>query len=274
VAQNIAWTEDVDAGAAGWANSVNNPDSISYVADLDGDACISVSDLDVLMDPFNFNHSEEDYGNPTGLNFAAPAVMTLSLEELEALLNPEVTPLPSASPTPEVTVTPAPTQSPVPEETAAPAESLTPDEPEQPEESPTPEVTVKPEESPAPEETEMPAESPVPEETKAPENSLGPEATEPPAENMPSEESGEPPESPPSEGAEPPADAQKGEASPPPETIEGEKEQNAETGEQGGFRELTAAVSHQDKALPDTEKARKNAHFKVSHRKRKIKVMQ
>ena len=91
---------------------------------------------------------------------------------------------------------------------------------------------------------------------------------------MPPEESGEPPESPPSEGAEPPADAQEGEASPPPETIEGEKEQNAETGEQSGFGELTAAVSHQDKALPDTEKARKNAHFKVSHRKRKIKVMQ
>lgn len=274
VAQNIAWTEDVDVGAAGWANSVNNPESISYVADLDGDACISVSDLDVLMDPFNFNHSEEDYGNPTGLNFAAPAVMMLSLEELKALLNPEVTPLPSTSPTPEVTVTPAPTESPVPEETAAPTESLTPDEPEQPEESPTPEATVKPEESPAPEATEMPAESPVPEETKAPENSPGPEVTESPAENMPPEESGEPPESPPSEGAQPPVGAQEGDASPPPKTIEGGKEQNAETGEQGGFGGITAAVSHQDKALPDTEKARKNAHFKVSPRKRKIKVMQ
>lgn len=274
VSRNILWTRAAAAGDLGWDESVNNPDSLAYAADLNGDKNISVSDLDVLMDPFNFNHSEEDYGNPVGLNFAAPAVMMLSLEELEALLNPEATPLPSVSPTPEATVTPVPTQSPVPEETAAPAESLVPDESEQPEESPTPEATAKPEESPAPEETEVPAESPVPEETKAPENSPRPEATESPTESVPPEESGESPENPPSEGTEPPADAQEGEASPPSETTETEKDLDAEAGEQSSFVEMTAALSYQDKALPDLKRARKNAHFKFSHRKRKIKVMQ
>ena len=75
-------------GESGWDASVYNPASPAYVADLNGDGQISERDLNILMDPANYNFGEADYGAPSGLDFQPPALpaaeLAMLLMKLEA----------------------------------------------------------------------------------------------------------------------------------------------------------------------------------------------
>lgn len=61
------WTTATSASSAGWAYSVYNPDSLAYAADLNGDGAVNARDLDVMMEPQNYNKNTRTYGSPSGL---------------------------------------------------------------------------------------------------------------------------------------------------------------------------------------------------------------
>lgn len=61
------WTTATSASSSGWAYSVYNPDSLAYAADLNGDGAVNARDLDVMMEPQNYNKNTRTYGSPSGL---------------------------------------------------------------------------------------------------------------------------------------------------------------------------------------------------------------
>ena len=79
------WTTATAPDQEGWADSVFNPDSYAYAADLDGNGRITETDMSILMSSFNFGRRAKDYGNPTGLigPNAAAIALALGLDVLE-----------------------------------------------------------------------------------------------------------------------------------------------------------------------------------------------
>lgn len=89
------WNTDAE-GAAGWSQSVLNPDSYAYAADLDGDGLITDLDMVILMHDYNFGRWQEDYGAPTGLDYV-PGGLAIPFTEFMAAfaLTPEGGELPA-----------------------------------------------------------------------------------------------------------------------------------------------------------------------------------
>lgn len=61
------WTTAATSSDAGWDNSVYNPESLAYVADLNGDGAVTSRDLDLMLESQNYNKSTRTYGSPSGL---------------------------------------------------------------------------------------------------------------------------------------------------------------------------------------------------------------
>ena len=133
ISRNLRWSEALDENGADWDNSIFNPASYPYRADLNGDGNISTSDLAILMDERNFNKGIDDYGAPTGL--ALPITILELAEE-----DPEAVP-----PETELPAEPAEPEPPVEEPAPQPPEEILPPEPVEPPEEVAP-PAEKPEE--------------------------------------------------------------------------------------------------------------------------------
>lgn len=81
---NAVWTkvtpDDAASDPNGWVNSIYNPDSYAYAADLDGNGSFSERDWTILMSSFNWKKSVSDYGSPSGLTATSAALLMAAIE--------------------------------------------------------------------------------------------------------------------------------------------------------------------------------------------------